>query len=85
MKKFLVLLLAILIVTSLPTGCGKDGLPGLAFIAHDWVFVPAYYNDTNPNTPFTIFQGTDYQTQTGTFSFDYMAWDGSVWVGSYTI
>ena len=85
MKKFLVLLLALLIVASLPTGCGKDGLAGLAFIAHDWIYVPYYYNDNNSSTPPTIYKGQDYQTPPGTYSFDYQAWDGSVWVGTYTI
>jgi hypothetical protein len=85
MKKVLVLILALAIMALLPAGCGKDGAAGLAYLALDWVGLPFYYNDTNAGTPFTVYQGVEYQSQPGTYNFDYKAWDGTVWVGTYKI
>ena len=64
---------------------GADGEDGTSYIAISWVSGPLYYADDNPATPSTFWNGTYYESNPGTYSYAYEAWDGSVWVGYYTI
>jgi len=67
------------------TGCGKDGDDGQSFIAIDWVYSPQSYWDNNSAVPYGFYAGQYYNSQAGTYDFRYTAWDGSSWVGTYTI
>ncbi len=73
--------------------CGKAGLPGAdgadgsAYIAYSWAVGPITFYTEDP-----AFSGLGYITNgnyllaaLGTFYFEYIAWDDSYWVGTYTI
>ena len=64
---------------------GADGDDGTSYIAITWVSGPLYYDDDNPATPSTFWNGIYYESNPGTYYYAYEAWDGSVWVGYYTI
>ncbi len=82
-KSFLMMLLVMGLFILI--GCGKDGDDGKSYIAIDWVFTPLSYADSNSATPGTVYAGTFYRTKKGTYNFSYTAWDGSAYVGTYTI
>lgn len=67
------------------TGCGKDGDYGQSFIAIDWVYSPQSYWDNNSAVPYVFYAGQYYNSQPGTYDFQYTAWDGSSYSGLYTI
>ena len=85
MKKLIFVLVLLLISTMGLTGCGDDGDDGNSYTAIDWVATPQSYWDDNSGIPNTFYQGVYYLTQAGTYNFDYEAWDGSIWIGTYTI
>ena len=85
MKKLIFVLVLLLISMMGLTGCGDDGDDGNSHTAIDWVFTPLSYWDDNSGIPNTFFRGEYYLTQAGTYNFQYTAWDGSMYIGTYTI
>jgi hypothetical protein len=81
----LVLIVIIFIIPILICACGEDGEDGKAYLALDWVAAPNWYNDDNPGTPPSGYRGVDYESEAGTYSISYEAWDGSRWSGTYKI
>lgn len=63
---------------------GRDGQPGEAYIAYSWVGLPLYLSTSDPSLPQSIYNGTYYDAIPGTYSFEYQAFDGSYWQGTYT-
>jgi hypothetical protein len=47
--------------------------------------MPLYLYDENPSIPSTVYNGTYYQTNEGSYYMEYTAWDGSDWWMIYTI
>ncbi len=84
MKKLLLLTL-LLLTFMLISGCGKDGVDGKAYISITWLFNPLYYQDNNLSTPTQVVNGRSYLTSEGRYNFSYTAWDGSSWIGWYSI
>lgn len=86
MKKFyavsaaVVFILAILVIFS---GC--IGVKGETYLTYTWTSSPLYLYDDNPSIPSTVYNGTYYQTEEGSFYMEYTAWDGSGWWMVYTI
>jgi len=84
-------IIAMLIIFT--AGCGQDGLPGAdgedgsAYIAYSWAVGPITFYTEDP--AFTglsyIVNGEYLLTVPGTYYFEYIAWDDSYWVGTYTI
>ena len=66
-------------------GCGRDGDDGDAYIALNWVYAPNYYWDNNPAIPIVFYRGAYYRSSPGAYDFGYEAYEGSQWVGTYTI
>ena len=64
---------------------GDDGKNGLPYLAINWIEEPEYYNDSNPDIPNSFDRGKYYETQPGTYSFEYAYEDGYGWEGHYTI
>jgi hypothetical protein len=69
--------------------CGQDGQDGDAFIKFTWDWYVDTYEDTNSDTPSTLYENTYYETDPGSYSFEYWCSDGmgDVWyyTGNYTI
>jgi len=76
--------LSVVAILLLATGCemGKDGE---TFLAYSWTSLPLYIYDENPSTPSTITNEEYFRTNEGRYYFEYTAWDGSDWWGTYTI
>ena len=85
MKKLIFVLVLLLISMMGLTGCGDDGDDGNSYTAIDWVYAPISYWDDNPGIPYGFNRGEYYLTQAGTYNFEYIAWDGSGYIGTYTI
>jgi hypothetical protein len=85
MKKLIFVLVLLLISMMGLTGCGDDGDDGDSYLELDWVSAPISYWDDNPGIPFGFSRGVYYLTGAGTYNFDYVAWDGSGYIGTYTI
>ncbi|MEP0862444.1 MAG: hypothetical protein HRF52_13490 [Ignavibacterium sp.] len=76
------------IICLLLISCGKDGNEGRAFVSFDWSSTVVYYDDSNPSIPSTIWRNQNYQSDAGTFYFEYGVDNGSeyrLWTGSYSI
>ena len=63
------------------SGCGA----GPTYFSVDWAVSPISYWDDNPSLPYSFYRGTYYETNVGTYFFEYTAWDGSSWYGTYNI
>ena len=74
----------IVVLLLLSTGC-KMGLDGETFLAYSWTSKPLSLYDENQSIPITITNGVYYTTDEGRYYFEYTAWDGSDWWGTYTI
>ncbi|MDY6792863.1 MAG: hypothetical protein SWH54_16485 [Thermodesulfobacteriota bacterium] len=85
MKKLIFVFVLLLISMMGLTGCGDDGDDGNSYVAIDWVYAPISYWDDNPGIPSVFYRGEYYLTQAGIYNFDYVAWDGSGYIGTYTI
>lgn len=87
--KTLFIFLVLLFTFGLFTSCGSDGSDGRAYISHSWDWYVDWYEDSNYDTPSTIYQYTDYETSPGSFSYEYGCSDGlgNYWgyYGTYTI
>ncbi|MDC7245993.1 MAG: hypothetical protein PQJ47_08820 [Sphaerochaetaceae bacterium] len=83
MKKISIIIVGILLIAGI-TGCviGDDGDTYLAF---SWVSKPLYFYDDNPSIPDTVYNGTYYRTDEGSFYMEYTAWDGTRWWMVYSI
>lgn len=79
------------VAAALAGGCGlvmgQDGQPGKAYIAYTWVSGPITFATEDPAFAgqSLIYNGEYRETTPGTYEFAYVAWDDSVWEGSYTI
>jgi len=79
------------LVLLVASGCGEDGSmgpqgdPGRSFIAVIWVGTPLSFGADDPAFPAVVFSNTYYESSEGTYGFGYVAWDGSSWIGNYTI
>ncbi|MBS4013808.1 MAG: hypothetical protein KGZ97_08615 [Bacteroidetes bacterium] len=71
MKKFKLSFLILAVGLFLITGCGKDGLDGKATLKFDWDWYVDTYWDSNPGVPTTISKMVPYNTQPGTFTYEY--------------
>ncbi len=67
------------------SGCGAAGETGKAFIALDWVYKPQYFAGDNNALVGSIEKGKFYRTQPGKYYFEYIAFEGSGYYGTYTI
>jgi len=85
MKKVLSHSLLVLLISSCSLFVGDDGQDGLPYLAIDWIERPAFYQDSNPSIPDNYKRGHFYETQTGTYSFEYAYEDGFGWEGHYVI
>lgn len=74
--RYLFLLLPLLLVAC------KDGN---AYLAITWVNMPQAYTDNNDSIPSPVYNGQYYRTGTGSYQFQYTAWNGSGWMGQYDI
>lgn len=83
MKKLSFLLLFLLIMALLPTGCGKDGQPGAVYISINWYGTLSYYWTTDPAIPGIFYNGQDYSATAARYNFEYRLLGGSLWVGWY--
>jgi hypothetical protein len=78
------LFISISLISTLLTGC-IDGDDGYAYLAFYWIGTPQSYADNNPGVPATIFWLEEYLVNPGTYSFSYVAFEGSAYAGTYTI
>ena len=85
-KKFLVFVLVLFGLFCI--GCSVtqvNGPSGNAFLKYTWIGKPLALYDENPSTPATVYNGTYFSTNPGTYYMDYKAFDGSEWWMNYTI
>lgn len=85
MKKVLFCLSLVLVISSCSLFVGDDGQDGQPYLAIDWIERPAYYQDSNPSIPDNFQRSHFYETQTGTYTFEYAYEDGFGWEGHYVI
>ncbi|TVQ18573.1 MAG: hypothetical protein EA382_17595, partial [Spirochaetaceae bacterium] len=80
----LVSVLAVVVVlAAVTTGCGRPGDDGSTYLAIDWVYAPQAL--LFPAFPQTIYAGRYVEHQAGTYTGEYIAWDGSYWNADYWI
>jgi len=79
----MVFLLVILAACGFLTNCKGDD--GEAYLAYSWVYAPQYLYDENSAIPGTVYNGTYYNTDDGSYYMEYIAWDGSGWWMNYDI
>lgn len=61
------------------------GSPGQPYLKYYWIGTPLAFSDSNPSTPYTVYNNVYFPTDTGTFYMQYIAWDGSGWWMYYSI
>ena len=82
MKKIFLFCIGILLIITTSCVVGDDGA---TFLAYSWSGLPTYWYDENPSLPDTIYNGTYYTTNEGSYYMEYTAWDNSSWWMYYTI
>jgi len=85
MKTIIISLITFLLLTS----CGRDGRDGRAYLSFSWDVYVDEYSDDNYSIPVVIEELTYYDTEPGTYSYEYYCSDGigNYWgyEGTYTI
>ena len=76
---------ASLLLIGLLVSVGCKGKDGKSYQAYYWASTPQYFSDSNPSTPSTVYSGSYYRTDSGTYYLGYIAWNGSAYYGYYTI
>ncbi len=64
---------------------GSDGEDGQTFLSIDWIDQPEYYTDDNPSIAINFERGAEYETEPGSYNFEYGYSDGFGWSGIYII
>lgn len=86
---YISLCVVIILVAFLTQSCslfvGSDGSDGEVFISVDWTDEPEYYTDSNPAITDNFQRGVDYQSDPGSYEFEYAFEDDYGWIGTYTI
>jgi len=82
--KFLSGVVPLLLAAGILLG-GCTGAKGDVYLAYSWTSMPLYLYDENPSIPSTVYNGTYYQTNEGSYYMEYTAWDDSSWWMIYTI
>ena len=85
MNKVLYIILISLFSLTVFSCSGEDGKDGNAYVSINWSYAPTYYNDTNSSIPYIFYNGRNYKSLPGTYSYQYTAWSGDTWSGYYTI
>ena len=85
MNKVLYIILISLFSLTVFSCSGEDGKDGNAYVSINWSYAPTYYYDTNSSIPYTFYNGINYKSLPGTYSYRYTAWSGDSWSGYYTI
>lgn len=69
------------------TGCGGDGQDGKGYIAYTWLYGPISFYTEDPafETQSYIYNGEFRESRPGRWYFEYLAWDDSLWYGTYEI
>ena len=73
----------VIVLAAVTTGCGRPGDDGSTYLAIDWVYAPQALSF--PAFPQTIYAGRYVEHAAGTYSGEYIAWDGSYWNADYWI
>ena len=85
MKKMIILLF----ILGLMIGCGTDGKDGKAYLRITWDWYVDTFEDNNPDTPYIVNENTNYETDPGSYFYEYHCSDGlgNYWyyTGTYTI
>lgn len=87
MKKLL-LFLTVIIGFMFISNCGEDGSQGRAYLKFSWDSYVDWYTDNNPSIPYSIYEGQNYETSPGVYSYEYgCSNSSSVWgyYGTYSI
>jgi hypothetical protein len=83
MKTKLFLFSIVVIISTILTSC--TGPEGKAYQKYWWAGSLGYFYDTNPSTPYTIYNNVYFSTNAGNYYLEYRAFDGSAWYMYYTI
>jgi hypothetical protein len=83
MRLRLALAMAVIVLPAVTTGCGRPGDDGRTFLAIDWVYAPQAL--FFPAFPQTIYAGRYVDHAAGTYSGEYIAWNGWYWNADYWI
>ncbi len=82
-RKIIHFFILTIIVTSSFLGCAiKDGN---SYQKYYWTYEPLYIYDTNPYTPYTIYNDEYFFVEAGSYYMEYTAWNGIAWYMYYTI
>lgn len=76
--------LAIVACTGEDGATGPDGLDGLSSLAFTWTYAPLQLA-SDGYLPSTVTRDRYYSHDPGYYEFGYEAWDGSIYLGWYTI